>query len=115
MRDGSGKGIEPVVQISVHQLKERIDKGEQLFILDVREHFEFRLAHLDAHLIPLHELANHLSELNPDNEIIVYCHTGVRSTSAVGFLKSNGFKNAKNLTGGIDAWAREIDPTMIRY
>ena len=115
MRDAAGKGIAATPQISVRELKERMDKGDSLFILDVREQFEHRLAHLESHLIPLHELTSRLPELNPDNEIIVYCHTGRRSASAVDFLITKGFKNVKNLTGGIEAWAREIDPAMVRY
>jgi adenylyltransferase/sulfurtransferase len=103
------------VDISVQHLKQRLDNGEAIFLLDVREPYEHKIAHLNARLIPLRDLPNRLPELNRDNEIVVYCHTGVRSASAAEFLRSNGFRNVKNLTGGIDAWAREIDPTMVRY
>jgi molybdopterin/thiamine biosynthesis adenylyltransferase/rhodanese-related sulfurtransferase len=89
--------------------------GETLFLLDVREPFEYEIVHLDATLVPLHELPKRFSDLDDERETIVYCHTGVRSRSAVEFLKSNGFKNVKNLTGGIEAWAREVDPTIERY
>jgi sulfur-carrier protein adenylyltransferase/sulfurtransferase len=102
-------------EVSVHEVKTRLDKGEQLFLLDVRQPFEYEMVHLDAKLIPLNELPHRLSELDREREIILYCHSGVRSTSAANFLRSNGFKRAKNLTGGIDMWAREVDPTMARY
>jgi rhodanese-related sulfurtransferase len=102
-------------EVSVHEVKTRLAKGEQLFLLDVREPFEYDMVHLDAKLIPMNELPHRLSELDREREIILYCHSGVRSASAANFLRSNGFKRAKNLTGGIDMWAREIDPTMARY
>ncbi len=114
MERNTGKD-ETSAQISVRQLKQRWDRGDRPFVLDVREEYEYRLAHLDAHLIPLRELSGRVSELDPSKEIIVYCHVGGRSMSAVRFLNSKGFTNVKNLAGGIDAWAREIDPTMIRY
>lgn len=102
-------------QISVQELKQRIDRGDRPLLIDVREPFEYELVRLDARLIPLSTLPDRLSELSRDKEIIVYCHSGVRSSSAVAYLRSNGFPNARNLTGGIDAWAREIDPAMARY
>lgn len=117
-------GVKPVPQegqnhqsnkISVRELKQRLDNGDKLTLLDVREPFEYDIVHLEAKLIPLRTLPGKLSELNPRDEIVVYCHTGVRSRSAVEFLESNGFSNVRNLTGGIEAWAREIDPTMVRY
>ncbi len=110
--DGIGEGS---VQISVHELKRRLDSGEKLALLDVREEFEFNLVHLDAKLIPLGRLASEISTLDANEEIIVYCHTGVRSQSAVGYLRAHGFTKAMNLTGGIDAWAREVDHTLPRY
>jgi rhodanese-related sulfurtransferase len=102
-------------KISVHELKARLDKGETLFLLDVREPFEYEMVHLDATLVPLRQLPERLSEIDREREIIVYCHSGVRSASAVSFLRSSGFKSARNLSGGIDEWARKVDPTMMRY
>ena len=115
MKSESKAGELETFNVSVEEIKERLDKSEPLFLLDVRERFEYDLVHLDAHLIPINELPERLSELDRGREIIVYCHTGVRSRSAVEYLRSNGFKRAKNLTGGIDEWAREIDPSMVRY
>ena len=103
------------LEVSVQELKTRLDKGEALFLLDVREQFENEMVHLDAKLIPLNTLPDRLSELDREREIIVYCHSGVRSASAAEYLRSNGFKYAKNLTGGIDEWARKVDPTLPRY
>jgi sulfur-carrier protein adenylyltransferase/sulfurtransferase len=102
-------------EASVHEVKTRLDKGEPLFLLDVRQPFEYDMVHLDAKLIPLNDLPNRLLELDREREIILYCHSGVRSASATNYLRSNGFKRARNLAGGIDKWAREIDPTMPRY
>lgn len=102
-------------EVSVHEVKTRLDKGEPLFLLDVRQPFEYNLVHLEAKLIPLNDLPNRLLELDREREIILYCHSGVRSASATNYLRSNGFKRARNLVGGIDKWAREIDPTMRRY
>ena len=102
-------------EISVRRLKERLDKGEQMFLLDVREPYEHRIANLNGHLIPLGQLADKVHELDPLRETIVYCHHGNRSAFAVQMLKNFGFENVRNLVGGIDRWAHEIDPTMQRY
>ena len=101
--------------VSVRELKERKDRGEELFLLDVRETYEYELANLKGHLIPLRQLKTRLGELDPSTEIIVYCHVGGRSARAVEFLRQNGFPKARNLEGGIDAWSVEIDPSVPRY
>lgn len=102
-------------EVSVRELKERKDRGEELFLLDVRETYEYELANLKGHLIPLRQLKTRLGELDPSKEIIVYCHVGGRSARAVEFLRQNGFPKARNLEGGIDAWSVEIDPSVPRY
>lgn len=101
--------------VSVRELKERKDRGEELFLLDVRETYEYELANLKGHLIPLRQLKTRLGELDPSKEIIVYCHVGGRSARAVEFLRQNGFPKTRNLEGGIDAWSVEIDPSVPRY
>ena len=101
--------------VSVRELKERKDRGEEVFLLDVRETYEYELANLKGHLIPLRQLKTRLGELDPSKEIIVYCHVGGRSARAVEFLRQNGFSKARNLEGGIDAWSVEIDPSVPRY
>ena len=104
-----------IVELSVAQLKARLDKGEQVFLLDVREPFEHEIANLKGHLIPLGDLPGRLDELDKDAETVVYCHHGNRSRYAAEFLLSQGFRSVQNLAGGIEAWATEIDPTMPRY
>ncbi len=87
-------------------------------ILDVREPAEFEIVHLDhAHLIPLRELPGRLNEIAEyrANEIVVYCHHGMRSQQAIQYLWTQGFSTLKNLSGGIDAWARVVDSKMTRY
>ena len=102
--------------ITVRDLKNRLDRGDKLFLLDVREPHEYSLAKIEGSvLVPLGTLPNSLDQLDKQTEIIAYCHRGMRSADAVGFLLQQGFSNVKNLIGGIEAWAVEIDPTVPRY
>lgn len=103
------------LEITVEELKQRLDRGEKLFLLDVRTPMEYQIANLGGTLIPLQQLPQRMHELDPDQEIIIHCHTGNRSARAVEFLYENGFKNVKNLIGGIEAWSRKIDPRVPRY
>jgi hydroxyacylglutathione hydrolase len=103
------------LQITVEELKARLDRGEQPFILDVRERAEYDICNLGGYLIPLRQLPKRISELDPNKEIVVHCQTGIRSQTAVELLYEAGFKNVKNLVGGIEAWAKRIDPSMPRY
>jgi len=107
---------EEVLEITVDQLKEKRENGNNLVVLDVREYHEYDIASIeDSVLIPLGELPDRLGELNEGDEIVVHCHHGSRSMRATRFLKDQGFKNVKNLQGGIDAWAEKYDPDMPRY
>jgi len=103
--------------ITVTELKARLDKGKNFRLIDVREADEWAFAKLpEAELIPLSQFQQlALKELEPDEEIVLYCHHGMRSAKAQGFLKANGYANVLNLTGGIDAWSREVDPAVKRY
>lgn len=102
--------------ISPTSLKTQMNDGEKVVLLDVREPFEYRICHLEgAKLIPMGELPAKLGELNAADGIVVYCHTGQRSARAADFLRAAGFTKVKNLTGGIRAWAEEVDQTMPRY
>ncbi|HVH14480.1 MAG TPA: ThiF family adenylyltransferase [Candidatus Angelobacter sp.] len=102
--------------ITASQLKATIDSGKRPVLLDVREPYEYSLCHLESStLIPVEELPDRMGELGMDSEIVVYCHVGIRSTLAVKQLRHAGFANVKNLRGGIDAWAREVDTKMPRY
>ncbi len=99
----------------VEELKRRLDKSQEIFILDVREPDEYRLCNLGGHLIPLNDLPKRVAELDPSRETVVHCRSGARSAQAVEFLQRCGFKQVKNLAGGILAWAEKIDPTMAKY
>ena len=98
------------------ELKARIEKGDKLVLLDVREPWENALAKLEGSvLIPLATLPQSLSKLDKNVEIIAYCHHGMRSADATGFLLQQGFPNVKNLVGGIDAWSIQADSSVPRY
>lgn len=102
--------------ITVAELKKIIDSGKRPALIDVREPHEYSMCHLESSiLIPLDQLSTRLEELRKDCEVVVYCHVGIRSASAVALLRESGFTKARNLLGGIDEWARQIDPTMARY
>lgn len=102
--------------ITVRDLKSRMDKGDKIFLLDVREPHEYSLAKIDGSvLIPLGQVPHSLKQLDPSAEIVAYCHKGMRSADAVGFLLQQGFSNVKNLIGGIEAWSIEIDQSVPRY
>jgi adenylyltransferase/sulfurtransferase len=106
----------PELEISPRTLKQWMDDGKEVVTVDVREPFEYEIAHLDsAKLIPLGQLAARANELDTASSIVVYCHTGQRSAQAVRFLNGLGFKKAKNLKGGIKAWGLEVDPTIPTY
>jgi rhodanese-related sulfurtransferase len=105
-------------QISVQQLAEWLaDKNQpRPFLLDVRESAELEVCHLPgAKHIPMHLIPIRHSELPSDQEIVVICHHGGRSMQVASFLERNGFEQVHNLTGGVDAWAISVDPTMRRY
>lgn len=102
--------------ITVSELKARIDKGDKIFLLDVREPHEYSLAKINGSvLIPLGQVPHSLKQLDQNVEIVAYCHKGMRSADAVGFLLQQGFSNVKNLIGGIEAWSIEIDQSVPRY
>lgn len=96
--------------ITVQELKQRLDAGEKIILVDVRETYEYEEFTLGGLQIPMSEFANQFSVLEPykDNEIILYCRVGPRSASMVAFLKSNGFSNPRNLKGGLEAWQKEF-------
>ena len=102
--------------ISVRELKRKMETNGALTLVDVREPFEYEIARIEgSKLIPLVELPERLDELTRTDEIVVHCHSGVRSARAVEMLRQSGFTNAVNLTGGINAWSDEVDPTVPKY
>ena len=105
-------------EITVEELKEKMDKGESFFLLDVREAFERDIATLGGTNISIKVLPEKFKEIesHKDEEVIVYCRSGSRSHFATEFLRDEaGFKNVKNLIGGVLAWSDVIDPTMQKY
>jgi adenylyltransferase/sulfurtransferase len=104
-----------VPEIRARELKRRLDAGEEVFVLDVREPHEYRICNLGGTLIPLGELAARVHELDSARDIVVHCRTGVRSAQAVEFLRDAGFERVWNLKGGIHAWSDEVDPGVVKY
>ncbi len=105
------------MNISPAELKARLDRGEKFRLVDVREPDEWAIAKLpSAELLPMSQFEQRgVEALDSEEDIVLYCHHGVRSGRVQAFLKAKGFTNVKNLTGGIDAWAAQIDPAMKRY
>jgi sulfur-carrier protein adenylyltransferase/sulfurtransferase len=105
-------------EITPAQLKSRLDRGERVTIIDVREPHEWQIANLEnfgSQLIPLGQFPARVGELNPDDDIVVHCKMGGRSAKAYEVLKQAGFRKIKNLKGGILAWADQVDQTMPKY
>ncbi len=104
-----------IPEITPSELKARLDRGDDLFILDVREPHEYQICNLGGHLIPLGELSRRAAELDSSKEIVAHCRSGKRSADAVDFLRKAGFKKIWNLKGGILAWSDEVDPSVPKY
>jgi rhodanese-related sulfurtransferase len=103
-------------EITPQELKARLDRNDRPLLLDVRQDWETKLCRLDnAVHIPIEEIEVRTDELNPEDEIVVYCHQGVRSAAVADYLRQLGFKDVKNLAGGLDFWARTVDSSMRRY
>jgi molybdopterin/thiamine biosynthesis adenylyltransferase/rhodanese-related sulfurtransferase len=104
-----------IPQISVKELKSRIDAGEDVFILDVREPYEYQIANIGGKLIPQNEVPQRLAEIDREREIVVQCRSGQRSQRIAEFLQQSGYQKVANLAGGILAWSDEIDPKVQKY
>jgi len=116
VRPAVAENGDSVSTITVHELKRKMDAGERIALIDVREAHEAEIARIDgAKLIPLGDIADRANELDQGEEIIIHCHSGVRSARAVQLLQERGFKNVFTLEGGIDAWSEEIDPNVPKY
>jgi adenylyltransferase/sulfurtransferase len=102
-------------EMQVEELKRRLDAGDDLFVLAVREPHEYQICNIGGHLIPLGDLPKRVNELDSSREIVAHCRSGVRSGKAVDFLRQAGFKKVHNLAGGILAWADRVDPKMPKY
>jgi sulfur-carrier protein adenylyltransferase/sulfurtransferase len=104
-----------VPEITPRELKSRLDRGDDLFILDVREPHEYQICNLGGYLVPLGELSRRVNELDSSREIIAHCRSGKRSAEATQFLRNAGFHKVLNLKGGILAWSDEVDPSVPKY
>jgi rhodanese-related sulfurtransferase len=104
-----------VPEIQAEELKHRLDQGDKLFLLDVRDEYEYEISNIGGHLIPLAELPKRFTELNARQEIVAVCKMGPRGVKAVEFLKKHGFQKVSNLSGGIHAWSDRVDRKVRKY
>jgi molybdopterin/thiamine biosynthesis adenylyltransferase/rhodanese-related sulfurtransferase len=107
-----------VPEITPTELKERLDRGDRLTIIDVREPFEWDIGNLEAHgarLIPMNEIRQRYEEIDPADEVVLQCRSGARSAQVLGFLRQHGYERLLNLKGGILAWSDEVDPGIPKY
>ena len=104
-----------IPEITPRELKQRLDRGDDLFVLDVREPHEYQICNLNGYLLPLGDLPKRVNELDSSREIVAHCRSGKRSADAVEFLRKAGFRKIWNLKGGILAWADDVDPSMPKY
>lgn len=104
------------MEISVEELQARIEQGDDLVLLDVREPHEMLICAIpNSTLIPMAQLPQRLDEIDPSRDLVVYCRSGARSGRVVGFLRRLGFEKAVNLRGGILDWIDKVDPTQTKY
>jgi len=104
-----------IPQLTVKEFKRRLDAGEDMFLLDVREPYEYQIAQIGGKLIPQNDVPQRLAEIPRDREIVVQCRSGARSQKIAEFLKQSGYPRVVNLAGGILAWSDEIDPKVQKY
>lgn len=103
-------------EISADETRTKLQSGEGVVLLDVREHWERDLAHIEPSMhIPMGEIPEHLQELDPDSHIVVYCHLGVRSLNVTAWLREQGFEQVQSMRGGIDQWSKAIDGSVKQY
>jgi adenylyltransferase/sulfurtransferase len=104
-----------IPQLTVKELKQRIDDGQDVYLIDVREPYEAQIAQIGGKLIPQNEVPLRLAEIDRNREVIVHCRSGARSQRIAEFLKQAGYLRVVNLAGGILAWADQIDPRVAKY
>lgn len=106
----------PNIDLSCLDVKARMDRGDDLVLIDVREVPEVAYCRIDGSVhIPLAELPGRIAELDRERDTVILCHVGGRSMQAAMFLRANGYDNVYNLAGGIDAWSQTVDPNVPRY
>ncbi|HWY45655.1 MAG TPA: rhodanese-like domain-containing protein [Candidatus Sulfotelmatobacter sp.] len=104
------------LEITPAELKKRLDAGEKLLLIDVREPWEHEICRIEgAKLIPMNTIPANLQSLDVEEAVICYCHHGMRSLDVAVWLQRQGVESAKSLAGGIDKWSAEIDPKVPRY
>lgn len=104
------------IQIAPQELKQKMDQGAQVLLVDVREPWEHQLCAIEGDkLVPLNTLPASLALFSEAAEVVIYCHHGTRSLNAAAWLRSQGVDGARSLTGGIERWATEIDPRLAHY
>ena len=109
-------GTATLPALSVQEIRARLEAGGPLMLLDVREPHELLISHLDQGVnIPLSQMADRWQEIPRDRPVVVFCRSGARSANLIAELQSAGYTNLINMTGGINAWSREIDPSIPRY
>jgi adenylyltransferase/sulfurtransferase len=103
-------------EIEVTEVKQKLDRGDNFVLIDVREPHEYRIASIPgSKLIPLGEVGKRLGELDPQADIVIHCKSGMRSAKACGILKAAGFQHVRNMKGGILAWSDQVDPSVPKY
>ncbi|MGB2632558.1 MAG: rhodanese-like domain-containing protein [Candidatus Acidiferrum sp.] len=104
------------LEILPSDVKQRLDRGEKMMLIDVREPHEYAICHIEgAVLIPMGTIPANLQKLDTDEDVICFCHHGMRSMDVANWLRAQGVKSAKSMAGGIDRWSLEIDPKVPRY
>ena len=104
------------IEVLPREVRQRLERGEKFLFVDVREKWEHDTARIEgAKLIPLREIPAHVSELEEAEDVVLFCHHGMRSLDAAAWLRSQGVAGARSMSGGIDRWAVEIDPRVPRY
>jgi len=104
------------LEITVADLRRRRQAGDKILLVDVREPWEYEICRIEgAKLVPMRTIPANLQMLDGDEDVICYCHHGQRSLDVAAWLRAQGVESAQSLTGGIDRWAIEIDPSLARY
>jgi rhodanese-related sulfurtransferase len=104
------------IEITPREVKELLIRGEEFLFVDVREKWEFETSRIEgSELIPLREVPGNLARFEDADQIVVFCHHGIRSMDAAAWLRSQGVESARSMAGGIDRWAAEVDPNVPRY
>jgi rhodanese-related sulfurtransferase len=104
------------LEISPREIKQQLDRGEKVLLVDVREQWEHAQCRIEGDIhIPMGSIPAYLQQLDTDEEVICYCHHGMRSLDVANWLRAQGVKSAKSMSGGIDRWSAEVDPRVPRY